>query len=178
MPVQAGPMRLRPVVDDAAELLGATAERRGVCVAIEIPDDIEVVGDPARLAQVASNLLDNAIKFTGGGRGSRVSARPSDEPGFVRIEFSDTGVGIPAEDLPRLAERFYRVDKARSSELGGTGLGLSIVKHIVLAHGGRFGLDSRLGQGTVVRIDLPDGSVRPRGAGGPPSRVAPVGRSE
>jgi len=75
--------------------------------------------------------------------------------GLVEIAVSDTGVGIPPGDLPRITERFYRVDRARSRELGGTGLGLAIVKHLVLAHGGELRIDSAPGQGTTVRFSLP-----------------------
>jgi two-component system phosphate regulon sensor histidine kinase PhoR len=77
------------------------------------------------------------------------------EPAQIEISVADTGVGIPSQDLPRLTERFYRVDKARSRELGGTGLGLAIVKHIVQAHGGALKIESELGRGTCVRIQLP-----------------------
>jgi signal transduction histidine kinase len=79
------------------------------------------------------------------------------EAGGERVEVSvrDTGVGIPSSDLPRITERFYRVDKARSRELGGTGLGLAIVKHLVIAHGGELAIDSELGKGTTVRFTLP-----------------------
>ncbi|HQP10348.1 MAG TPA: ATP-binding protein, partial [Candidatus Omnitrophota bacterium] len=75
--------------------------------------------------------------------------------GFLRVDVTDTGIGIPEEDLPRLFERFYRVDKARSRELGGTGLGLSIVKHIVLAHGGQVSVRSQLGRGSTFSFTLP-----------------------
>jgi signal transduction histidine kinase len=77
------------------------------------------------------------------------------QDGYVEIAVADTGIGVPSEDLPRLTERFYRVDKARSRELGGTGLGLAIVKHIVHAHGGWLRIDSELGRGTTVRLYLP-----------------------
>jgi signal transduction histidine kinase len=79
--------------------------------------------------------------------------------GMIEIAVTDTGVGIPAADLPRVTERFYRVDKARSRELGGTGLGLAIVKHLVLAHGGELKIDSELGKGTTVRFTLPVSAV-------------------
>ena len=78
----------------------------------------------------------------------------------MEISVADTGIGIPSHDLPRLTERFYRVDKARSRELGGTGLGLAIVKHIVQAHGGRLRIDSEVGRGTCVYVDLPNAESR------------------
>jgi signal transduction histidine kinase len=104
---------------------------------------------------VVSNLLDNAVKFTPAGGRVLISAESGAEDGGVVLSVKDTGQGIPAADLPRLAERFYRVDKTRSRESGGTGLGLSIVKHIVLAHGGKLAIESRLGAGTTVTVTLP-----------------------
>jgi len=102
---------------------------------------------------VLSNLLDNAIKYTPAGGQITVGAHPagSDIEFFVR----DTGIGIPEEDLPRLFERFYRVDKARSRELGGTGLGLSIVKHLIAAHNGTTRVESAVGQGSTFYFTLP-----------------------
>jgi two-component system phosphate regulon sensor histidine kinase PhoR len=79
----------------------------------------------------------------------------------VELVVTDTGIGIPQKDLPRLTERFYRVDKARSRELGGTGLGLAIVKHLVAAHGGTLSIESKVGEGTQVRVTLPAGSLVP-----------------
>ena len=113
-----------------------------------------VSADRDRLAQILINLVDNAIKYTPAGGRVTVSARRI-EDGRVEVAVADTGVGIPPTDLPRITERFYRVDKARSRELGGTGLGLAIVKHLVLAHGGALAIESPLGHGTVVRVTLP-----------------------
>jgi len=110
--------------------------------------------DPFRMTQVFENLLDNAIKYTPAGTRLTVCSRRRD--GEVEIVVADNGPGIPAEDLPHLFERFYRVDKGRSRETGGTGLGLSIVKHIVQLHGGRIGVESSLGGGTTFTIRLPD----------------------
>ena len=93
-----------------------------------------VQADRGRLEQVLINLLDNAIKYSE--RGKSVSVEPAQEGDLVRVSVRDSGIGIPEKDLPRLFERFYRVDEARSRDNGGTGLGLSIVKHIVQAHGG------------------------------------------
>src|SRR6185312_5074161 len=116
-----------------------------------------VLGDRERLEQVLINLIDNAIKYSGEGSGVRVVARALDgeQPPAVEIAICDDGIGIPEKDIPRLTERFYRVDRARSRELGGTGLGLAIVKHIVQAHGGSLGIESAPGRGTTVRVTLP-----------------------
>jgi two-component system phosphate regulon sensor histidine kinase PhoR len=99
------------------------------------------------------NLVDNAIKYTP--NGGRITVRWSATPDTVSFEVEDTGVGIPAADLPRVFERFYRVDKARSREVGGTGLGLAIVKHLVQAMKGQVKATSRVGKGTTFRVTLP-----------------------
>jgi two-component system, OmpR family, phosphate regulon sensor histidine kinase PhoR len=118
-----------------------------------------ILGDADRLQQLFINLVDNAIKYTptGGAVSLNASAiRNGDgEPYQVEIVVADTGAGIPEKDLPRLTERFYRVDKARSRDLGGTGLGLAIVKHIVQAHGGELKIESVVKHGTQVRVRLP-----------------------
>jgi two-component system phosphate regulon sensor histidine kinase PhoR len=163
MPVRVRPTELAPIVRDVVELLAEPARRGGVAVRAEIDEGLRVLGDPDRLAQVVSNLLDNAIKYTPDGGRVRISGRVLDGTSDVELAVEDTGAGIPAEDLPRLAERFYRVDKARIRELGGTGLGLSIVKHIVQAHGGTLRIDSRVGVGTTVTVTLPG----PEAAGHP-----------
>ncbi len=113
-----------------------------------------VVGDRDQLTQVFQNLVDNALKY--GGDRSTVAVRvwPT-ENGKVVVEVCDQGKGIPPEHLPRLTERFYRVDDARSRALGGTGLGLAIVKHVVSRHRGSLAIDSVLGEGTTVRVELP-----------------------
>jgi two-component system phosphate regulon sensor histidine kinase PhoR len=117
-----------------------------------------VQADGDRLRQVLINLVDNAVKYTPAGGQVLVRAMPAagdEQAGMVEISIEDSGIGIPAQDLPRLTERFFRVDKARSRELGGTGLGLAIVKHIVQAHGGSLSISSALGQGTTVRVFFP-----------------------
>ena len=109
--------------------------------------------DEDALSQVLENLVDNALKYTPAG--GRISVRWWSEDSRVHLEVTDTGIGIPEQDLPRIFERFYRVDKARSRELGGTGLGLSIVKHLVQAMQGNVHATSRLGQGTTFHVQLP-----------------------
>ena len=153
-------LRLEPtsVVDVADSVLAIIAPRAvagQVTVEAKLPADLpEVVADRDRLAQILINLVDNAVKYTPKGGRVWLEGRLR-EPGVVEVAVCDTGTGIPKADLPRLTERFYRVDKARSRELGGTGLGLAIVKHLVLAHGGELTIDSELWKGTTVRFTLP-----------------------
>jgi two-component system phosphate regulon sensor histidine kinase PhoR len=112
-----------------------------------------VRADEEGLQQILDNLVDNAIKYTPDG--GRVLVRWTPEPMHVRIEIDDNGIGIPAEYQPRLFERFFRVDKARSRELGGTGLGLSIVKHLAQSFGGGVGVESEPGSGSTFYVELP-----------------------
>lgn len=139
------------LVAPALERLRAQAERARlsleVCVDVEAPP---VVADPQRMGQVFLNLLHNAIKFTPPGGRITITARP--EGDSVAISVSDTGVGIAPDDLPRIFERFYKADKARTGS--GTGLGLAIVKHIVEAHGGTVRVESALGKGTTFTVTL------------------------
>jgi thioredoxin type arsenate reductase len=126
-----------------------------------------LLGDPDRLQQLFINLIDNALKYTPSGGRVTITATmvPSkDAPHQIEISVADTGPGIPEKDLPRLAERFYRVDKARSRELGGTGLGLAIVKHIIQAHGGELKIESVVQKGTTVRVFLPSVPVEKQAA--------------
>jgi two-component system phosphate regulon sensor histidine kinase PhoR len=177
-------LHLRPVpCADAARqgvaLLAAQADTKGIQLVTAIPEDVPpVLADRDRLVQILVNLIDNAVKYTPHGGKVTVAARRltveaqgrrgagkigpplpniSDNRPIDAVEISviDTGIGIPEKDLPRLTERFYRVDKARSREMGGTGLGLAIVKHLVAAHNGTLTIESRLGEGTQVRILLP-----------------------
>lgn len=114
---------------------------------------LPVRADRDRLSQVFVNVLDNAVKFTP--EGGAVSIDAEEKAEGIVVTITDTGTGIPKEEIPRLGERFYRVDKTRSRELGGTGLGLSIVKHLMLAHGGRMEIESQLGRGTKVSLFFP-----------------------
>jgi len=146
------PVRLRLLVEDVANTLSAMATSRNVTIQNLVPTESEVFGDPHRLTQMLTNLMDNAIKFNRDG--GSVVIRFSDSDGY-RISVADTGEGIPSHHLDRLFERFYRVDRARSRELGGTGLGLAIVKHLARTHGGEVTVVSHFGEGTEFTIDLP-----------------------
>ena len=148
------PVELNQLVNNVVDSLRDKAERNGI--AIEWHDDETtplVSGDAAALEQVAFNLLDNALSYTP--RGGSVTLQLCEKENATILEVRDSGIGIPADDLPRIFERFYRVDKARSRSEGGTGLGLAIVKHIVENHGGHVEVESQEGQGTTFRVELP-----------------------
>jgi heavy metal sensor kinase len=146
------------LVGEVVDTLRPLADAKGVSIAVEGGGTHgTVVGDPVRLRQVAVNLIDNAIKYTPPGGSVRVGTAESN--GAVRLTVADTGEGIAAEHLPRVFDRFYRVDKARSREQGGTGLGLSIVQSIATAHGGTVSLTSTVGVGTEVVVVLPSGGI-------------------
>ena len=148
------PFGANGVLKQAIELMRPMAEKREIRLELEpAPADACVWCDSEAVSQILSNLLDNAIKYTPAGGRIAVGALPQGH--FVELYVRDTGIGIPAEELPRLFERFYRVDKARSRELGGTGLGLSIVKHLVAAHNGAARVESRAGQGSTFFFTLP-----------------------
>src|SRR5262249_27454444 len=123
-------------------------------VIVDLPSDaLTLRADGTRLEEVLHNLLDNAVKFSH--QNGQIDLRATPRGSDVVLSVADDGLGISKEHLPRIFERFYRVDKARSRELGGTGLGLAIVKHIVQLHGGHVEAESELGNGTVIRVVLP-----------------------
>jgi two-component system phosphate regulon sensor histidine kinase PhoR len=135
-------------------LIAPVAAKKNVAVVCRSLEPTSVLlGDGEKLTQVLLNLLDNAVKYTPDGGSVEVEVG-RDEESLV-LQVTDTGVGIPASDLQRIFERFYRVDRARSRDLGGTGLGLSIVKHIVEAHRGRVTVTSRVGKGSTFTVRLP-----------------------
>ena len=146
-------VNLAALVQEGARRAQALAEQRGVTVQAESSGDTYVIGDPLLLEQAMLALLDNAIKYNR--QGGRVIVRTGERDGKAFLEVRDTGIGIPAEHLPHLGERFYRVDKARSREAGGTGLGLSIAQRIARTHNGQLTLSSVPEQGTTVTITLP-----------------------
>lgn len=148
------PLTLGTIAAEVAASLMPLAARKAIVLRVEPFHDMPAVrADREMLKRVLSNLVDNAIKYSGERGLVRVGA--SSEAGRVTVWVADDGPGIPLEALPRVFERFYRVDKARSRELGGTGLGLSIVKHIVEVHGGTVSAESRLGEGSTFRFTLP-----------------------
>jgi len=151
------PTSVAEIADSVVTIISPRASGGQVKVEARLPVDLpEVLADRDRLSQILINLVDNAVKYTPKGGQVTVEGRV-DPAGMVEVTVRDTGVGIPKADLPRLTERFYRVDKARSRDLGGTGLGLAIVKHLVLAHGGELDIESELWKGTSVRFTLPRG---------------------
>ena len=141
-------------VEAALHTVESEARLRGVRLVWEERADAEVRGDRTRLEQALINLIDNAVKFNRAGGEVRVETSLAPD-GKLRIQVADNGIGIPSDDLGRIFERFYRVDKARSRELGGTGLGLSIVKHVVERMGGSVSAESQLGKGSTFTILLP-----------------------
>ena len=145
---------LRSVV---AHLLQKASEK-GLTLSYIGPTTLLVEANQAQMTQVAINLIDNAINYTATGS---ITMTVTSEEGFIVIAVSDTGIGIASDHLPRIFERFYRVDKGRSRNTGGTGLGLSIVKHIIEAHGGSVSVESALNHGSTFTVKLPTGDRTP-----------------
>ncbi len=141
------------VLEEAVESCSARAREKGIAVEISCPPDLQTAANPELLVQAVTNLLDNAIKYSESG--VKVEAGAVRDGGDVVISVRDRGCGIPAEMLPRLGERFFRADKARSRSQGGTGLGLAIVKHIAAFHGGSMSVESKVGEGSTFSIRLP-----------------------
>jgi two-component system phosphate regulon sensor histidine kinase PhoR len=147
------PVSLAPIVDHIVSLFRERAEEKHIRLRAEVARDLPLGrADPRALEQVLTNLLDNAVKY--GSDGVSVTVRASREADNLRVSVADTGAGIDEAHLPRLFERFYRVDPGRSRDVGGTGLGLSIVKHLVEAMDGRVGVESAPGRGTTFTFTL------------------------
>jgi len=145
---------LKELVDKAVTGFKSQIKKKGLSVQNEIQPDVVISADRDRIEQVITNLIDNAIKFNKDNGSIKIVCEKITDK--IKITVEDSGQGIPEKDLARIFERFYRVDKARSRELGGTGLGLSIVKHIVELHGGSIGVESTEGLGTKFFFILPN----------------------
>jgi two-component system phosphate regulon sensor histidine kinase PhoR len=152
MPVSMDPVNIRTIVEEQLASRGSVFVERGVSVINECPD-IELQADRLRLSTAISNLIDNAVYYNKPNGEVRITGGIEDD--MFRLSIADTGQGIPADELLRVFERFYRVDKARSRESGGTGLGLSIVKHAIESQGGSITVSSRIGVGSTFTIKLP-----------------------
>jgi len=165
-----GTVRVQEVLPAVARVLEPEAGRKNMKIAIDAAPDLPAVtGDSDQLMQVFQNLMHNAVKY--GRDGTRVSVVARDEgQGALAVAVNDRGDGIPEQHIPRLTERFYRVDKARSRALGGTGLGLAIVKHILNRHQGRLTIESEVGVGSTFTVRLP---IRKSG-GNPDAQRSPV----
>jgi two-component system, OmpR family, phosphate regulon sensor histidine kinase PhoR len=156
-----GELKPAALVTQAAHALAPLAEADDIAVAVEAPPDLpNILGEKDELIQLFQNLIHNAIKYGRPHGRVTISLRSAPTSGrgaaaMVAIAIADNGEGIPQEAIPRLTERFYRVDVKRSREKGGTGLGLAIVKHIVNRHGGRLQIESKLGEGSTFTIYLP-----------------------
>jgi signal transduction histidine kinase len=154
LPLRREEVRLRPLVSRVVSEIEVTRARRDVELSQDVPEDLPAIfADAERVHQVLFNLLDNAVRFTPSGGRVRVTA--SRHNGSVDVAVADTGPGIAPEHLPRLFDRFYRVDMARSREDGGTGIGLAIARSVVEAHGGRIWAESEPGKGSTFTFELP-----------------------
>jgi two-component system, OmpR family, phosphate regulon sensor histidine kinase PhoR len=148
------PLDVRAIAAETLSGVEGAARDKHLALVSDVPDDAATAhADAMALRQILANLAENAVRYTNAGSVTLFSRR---ENGAVRIGFRDTGIGIAPEHLPRLFERFYRVDPARSRDEGGTGLGLAIVKHLAEAHGGSVRAESAVGRGTTVSVYLPD----------------------
>jgi two-component system phosphate regulon sensor histidine kinase PhoR len=152
---------LEPQSTLAADIIaGAVAEFEDAAAAKQIEirvaaaKELRVMVNPRLAEQAVGNLVSNAVRYSASGTRVTITARAADS-GFVELAVADEGSGIEARHVPRLFERFYRVDRARSRQMGGTGLGLAIVKHIAQVHGGRVTVESEVGRGSVFRLSLP-----------------------
>jgi two-component system phosphate regulon sensor histidine kinase PhoR len=148
-------LSLSELIDGVIDFATEMAEKKKISISrSEVPSSLAVEADRTYIEQILFNLLDNAIKYTPEGGRVSISVIEKDQ-GEIQFSIEDNGIGIPKDDIHRVFERFYRVDKGRSQELGGTGLGLSIVKHLVQAHGGKVWGESRLGKGSTFYFTLP-----------------------
>jgi heavy metal sensor kinase len=171
VPLATTQVRLEVLVRDIAEHMRAVAGAKDVTLECDGLDPATIRGDADQLRRLLFNLLDNAIKFTQAG--GSVGVRLALADGLARLEVADTGIGISAEHLPHVFERFYRVDPARAGEAGGVGLGLSICRSIAEVHGGHIRIESAAGRGTLVTFTIP-GQAAASGAAGRPESLEGV----
>ena len=169
------PVRLSEVVHEASARAASAAEQRGILIVTPSADGLAVRGDARQLVSALFNLLDNAVKYSDSG--STVSVAVRREGNWVELSVADHGPGIPARDLERIFERFYRVDRARSRETGGTGLGLAIVRHVATNHGGVVTVESREGEGSRFTLRIPGLPTGPADAVVPQGHGSAVERS-
>lgn len=159
IPLNFSPVHLSTFTSKTLEMMNSEARKKNITLRMNVPDDLYLEADEDRLRQIVLNLLSNGINYTPEGGNVSIEAKAvndhPDDMERIRITVSDTGIGIPKKDLPRVFERFYRVDKARSRRSGGTGLGLSIVKHLVELHKGTIDVESSQGLGTTFTIEIP-----------------------
>ena len=150
------PVELDKLIANTVSILSPQARDKSITISVETKGPLPTIeADEDMIGQLMINLVDNAVKYTQEGGNIRITTES--EKAGIRVAVSDTGIGIASDSVPRLFERFYRVDKARSREMGGTGLGLAIVKHILEVHGGSIEVASRLGQGSTFTFYLPSG---------------------
>lgn len=157
-PLECSPVHLSTFFEMLSDTLDKVAEKKRISLHLDVPEELFIEADEDKLKQIFLNLLSNSINYTleGGSVRLKVTSVPTDdEPEKVIVAVSDTGIGIPKKDVPRIFERFYRVDKGRSRNSGGTGLGLSIVKHLVELHRGTVTVESELGIGSTFSVELP-----------------------
>ncbi|MBF0511650.1 MAG: HAMP domain-containing protein [Candidatus Omnitrophica bacterium] len=148
------PLDIKPVLERSLGVFKKSMQDKKISLTIKTSENLpKIMADDKRLTQVFVNLLDNAVKYTM--EGGAIKIEISCNNNMLQVDIADTGIGIPEKDLPRIFERFYRVDKSRSRELGGTGLGLSIVKHLILSHKGQIWVQSTQGQGSTFSFSIP-----------------------
>ncbi|MBI3753842.1 MAG: ATP-binding protein [Deltaproteobacteria bacterium] len=152
MPMSFESLDIKELIQAVIQGLEKQAADKGISLSLDVRGRLAVNGDRDRLEQVMVNLIDNAIKYTNKGT-VKVTGRK--DGNMLRMDVEDSGIGIPEKDLSRIFERFYRVDKGRSRELGGTGLGLAIVKHIIQGHNGKIWVSSRHGKGSTFSFTIP-----------------------
>ncbi|HHV54312.1 MAG TPA: hypothetical protein GXX55_02510, partial [Firmicutes bacterium] len=164
IPLRRQAINLNSLAQEVGLTLTPRAESQGLRLELDLEPNLPPVwGDEELLRRLLLNLVDNAIKYTPAG--GRVTIRTrAERSGGLTLAVADTGVGIPKRDLPRIFERFYRVDKARSRQLGGTGLGLAIVRHIVERHGATIDVQSEVGAGSTFTVHFPAGLLDPAAA--------------